>query len=185
MKKDQNKAGSTPGEMTALPRISDYLPISIAKPCQSGEPATGFDLIDRAAELIRESEQRAMQADEKAERVSAKAIEAVKAAQMRVEQTQAQIRLVEQHAAEQAKLTAERMAKVEASAQERIDKAEAWAQEADERARAAESELKAALARASDAEETLDHLNEALRRKLTSVARSCAPAAHNTSLSLN
>src|SRR5215217_5876074 len=154
MKKDQRKLASIPNEIAALPRISDFLPISIPKRRQShsGE-ASAFDLIDEAAELIRASEQRASQAEEKAERVSAKAIEAVRAAQLNIEQTQAQRRLAEQHAAEQARLAAERVTKAEALAQERLDKAEACAQEAGERARAVESLLKAAEARAIDAEE--------------------------------
>jgi hypothetical protein len=38
------------------------------------EETSGFDLIEKAAELIRASEQRASQAEEKAETVSAKAL---------------------------------------------------------------------------------------------------------------
>jgi hypothetical protein len=133
-----------------------------------GSQATeGFELIERAATLIRTSEQRALQAEERAEKVSAKAIEAVKAAQLRVEQTEAHVRQIEQHAAEQAKLAQERITKAEALAQERVDKAEAWAQEADERARAAQSRLQAAEMRASDAEEQLQRLTETLKRKLS------------------
>ena len=100
-----------------------------------------MNLIDHAAELIRASEQRASHAEEKAEKVSAKAAEAVRTAQLRIEQTQAHARLVEQHSAEQVKLAHERIAKAEALAHERVEQAQASAQEGIERAQAAESRL--------------------------------------------
>ena len=182
MNDDKKHSASTPASK-ALPHISDFVAISKADTHQKSfrEEASGFDLIDKAAELIRVSEQRASQAEEKAERVSAKAIEAVKAAQVRFEQTQAHARLIEQHAAEQAKLAEERVTKAEALAQERIDEAHLWAEKAEERARAAESQLKDAEARATDAEERLEHLNHALRRKLSSAASMSrsGPVVHN------
>jgi hypothetical protein len=138
------------------------------------EEVNGFDLIDRAAELIRASEQRALHAEEKAEKVSAKAVEAVRATQLRIQQTQAQAQLLEHHAAEQVRLAVERIAKAEALATERIEQAQVWAEEAEERARAAESQLQAAEARASDAEERLEQLNQALRRKLSANAHHAA-----------
>src|SRR5215217_799868 len=66
----RKQMASTPNESAGVPDISDFRPISVAKPRQShsGE-ASAFDLIDEAAELIRASEQRASQAEEKAERV--------------------------------------------------------------------------------------------------------------------
>jgi hypothetical protein len=151
--------------------LIDFIPI--AKASNPGE-VNGFDLIDRAAELIRASEQRALHAEEKAEKVSARAVEAVRATQLRIQQTQAQAHLVEQHAAEQVRLAVDRIAKAEALANERIEQAQAWAQEAEERARAAESQLRAAEARASDAEERFEQLNQALRRKLSANAHHAA-----------
>ena len=110
MKKDQEELATAPAEIVAMPRMSDFRPISIASPrLSNSREASGFDLIDEAAELIRASEQRAAQAEEKAERVSARAIEALKAAQLSIEQSETQALLAEQQAAEQAKLAQERI----------------------------------------------------------------------------
>jgi hypothetical protein len=187
MKKDQKELATATAEIVAMPRTSDFRPISIASPRLSdSREANGFDLIDEAAEIIRASEQRAVQAEEKAQKVSARAIEALRAAQLTVEQSQAQARLAEQQAVEQAKLAQERIAKAEALSHERIEKAQAWAQEAEERAMTAEGQLKAAEARATDAEERLEHLNQALRRKLSAAARTPSRAAnHENNRSLN
>jgi hypothetical protein len=149
------------------------------------QASEGFELIERAAALIRTSEQRALQAEETAEKVSARAIDAVKAAQLRLEQVEAHARHVEQHAAEQAQMAQERIAKAEALAQERIDKAEVWAHEADERARAAQSRLQAAEIRASDAEERLQRLTETLRRKLSPAMPPVTPSHRRAARNLN
>ena len=79
--------------------------------------------------------------------------------------------------AEQVKLAHERIAKAEALAHERVEQAQASAQEGIERAQAAESRLRAAEARASDAEERFEQLNQALRRKLSAAAPQ-SPATH-------
>jgi hypothetical protein len=172
MSVDHRNAASSAAGLATLPRrVVDFVPISKASAGHGGTgEESGFDLIDHAAEMIRASEQRALHAEEKAEKVSAKAVEAVRAAQLRIEQSLAQARLIEQHASEQMKLADERIAKAEALTEDRVAQAEAWAQAAEERARAAESRLGASEARANDAEERLEHLNQALRRKLPSVA---------------
>jgi hypothetical protein len=180
MSKDQKQSAASP-DLSAFHRnVTELVPISKASPHQEGSRGSiGFDLIDQAVELIRTSEQRASHAQEKAEKISAKALEAVRAAQLRIEQTQSHARLVEQHAAEQAKLAEERIAKTEALAQERIEKAQAWAQEAEERARSAECQLQEAQARAIDAEDRLEHLNQALSRKLSSASMNRPAVIHN------
>lgn len=122
----------------------------------NSEWAEGLDLIDQAAAFIRNTEQRASQAEERAEKVAFKAIEGLRTAQLRFEQAEARARQVEQHAAEEVSL-----------AQGRVAEAEGWAQEADERARAAESRAEAAEARAREAEEWLQRLTEALKQKLS------------------
>jgi GTPase Era involved in 16S rRNA processing len=164
------------------PAIHPAVPAKLAHFTPNAKPGldwegSSLNLIDHAAELIRASEQRASHAEEIAEKVSAKAAEAVRAAQLRIEQTQAHARLLEQHAAEQVKLAHERIAKAEALAHERVEQAQASAQEGIERAQAAESRLRAAEARASDAEERFEQLNQALRRKLSAAAPQ-SPATH-------
>jgi hypothetical protein len=165
MQKDRKQSPVTSDGGTALHgNIIDLIPVAKAH----SDRASGFALIDQAAEAMQASEQRASHAEEKAHKISSKAIDAVRAAQLRIEQVQAQARLIERHAAEQAKLAEERIAKTEALAQERIDQAQTCAHDAEERARAAESRLRVAEARADDAEERLAELHEALRRKLPS-----------------
>jgi hypothetical protein len=172
MQKDRKQSPVTSDSGAALHgNIVDLIPTAKA----SSDRASGFDLIDQAAEALRVSEQRASHAEEKAQKISGKAVEAVRAAQLRIEQMQAQARLIEQHAAEQAKLAQERIAKTEALAQERIDQAQTRAQDAEERARTAESRLRAAEVRANDAEERLEQLHAALRRKLSPPSSSHPP----------
>jgi hypothetical protein len=175
MQKDWKQSPPIAHDSAALHgNIVDLIPIAKANLNRT----SGFDLIDQAAEAIRAGEQRALHAEEKAQKISGKAIEAVRAAQLRIEQIQAQAHLTEQHAAEQAKLAEERIAKSEALAQERIDQAQNRAHEAEERARAAESRLRSAEARADDAEERLEQLNQALRRKLSSAPVGPQQIAH-------
>jgi hypothetical protein len=169
MSKDHKKSAREP-VAPALPAgvVVDLIPVAKARADETGSADAGaLDLIDQAADLLRASEQRAAQAQEKAEKVSARAIGAVRAAHVRIEQMQAQARLIEQHAAEQARLAEERAASAEALAQERISQAQAWAEEAEARARAAEGQLRDAQNRAGEAEERLSHLTDALRRKLS------------------
>jgi hypothetical protein len=118
--------------------------------------AEGLDLIDHAAALMRSTEQRAVLAEERAEKVAFTAMEGLRTAQQRFEQAEAHTREIQRQTAEEIKL-----------AQRRAAEAEAWAQSAEERARAAESRMEAAEARARNAEEWLRCLVEALKQKLS------------------
>jgi hypothetical protein len=120
------------------------------------EWAEGLDLIDQAAALMRTTEQRAVLAEERAEKVAFTAMEGLRTAQQRFEQAEAHTLEVQRRAAEEIKL-----------AQGRAAEAEAWAQSAEERARAAESRMEAAEARAKNAEEWLRCLTESLKQKLS------------------
>ena len=125
---------------------------------QSANPewAAGLELIDQAADLMRSTEQRAAQAEDRAEKVAVKAMEGLRAAQQRFEHAEGHARQIEQNAADEVRL-----------AQQRVAEAEAWAMDAEERARAAEARVEAAEARAQEAEEWLQRFTEALREKLT------------------
>ena len=68
--------------------------------------------------LLCEAEERAFRAEKNAERICSKAIEAVRAAQLRVEQTEARARQVALHAERHIKLLFERVSKAEALPQE-------------------------------------------------------------------
>ena len=122
----------------------------------NSEWAASLELIDEAAALFRATEDRAAQAEERAERVAFKAMEGLRSAQVRVDKAEAHARAVEEHTAEEIRL-----------ARGRIAEAEAWAQEAEARAREAESRAAAAEARARDAEAWLQRFTEALRQKLS------------------
>jgi predicted S18 family serine protease len=164
---------------------SNFTPIQNEDHDLSPDSAEGLDLIDHAAALLRNSEQRAMFAEDKAEKVSAKALEAIKAAQLRIEHTEMRARQVEQHAAQQVQLAQDRIANSEALAQERVEKVERWAHDAEERARAAVASLQAAEVRASDAEERLHHLTDKLRRKLSSPVSPVSSFVMPTARTLN
>jgi hypothetical protein len=164
---------------------SNVIPVENEHHDLSPDGVDGLDLIDHAAALLRQSEQRAVFAEDKAEKVSAKALEAIKAAQLRIEQTEMRARQVEQHAAEQVQLAQDRIAKSEAMAQERVEKVERWAHDAEERARAAIASLQAAEVRASDAEERLQHLTDNLRRKLSSPVSPVSSVVMPTARTLN
>jgi hypothetical protein len=145
------------------------------------EWAASLDLIDQAAAHFKASEQRATQAEERAEKVAFKAIEGLRSAQLRVEHAEAQARAVEEQAAEDLR-----------QAQARAEEAEAWARQAEERAQDAEerartaesrmeeieSRLAATEARAREAEEWLQRLGGALRQKLSFAAPAEAADDH-------
>jgi hypothetical protein len=94
----------------------------------NSEWAASLELIDEAAALFKATEDRAAQAEERAERVAFKAMEGLRSAQARVDKAEAHARAVEEHTAEEIRL-----------ARGRIAETEAWAQEAEARAREAES----------------------------------------------
>src|SRR5918997_313881 len=68
---------------------------------QPGKPdlVASLDLIDHAAAAFRATEHRAAQAEDRAEKVAAKAMEGLKTAQSRVEQAEADARAAERQAA--------------------------------------------------------------------------------------
>jgi hypothetical protein len=132
------------------------------EPQTGSEWAASLDLIDQVAASFKDSESRASQAEERAEKVAVKAIEGLRTAQLRFEAAETRARQLEESTAEELRL-----------AQQRVGEAEAWAQNADERARdaesraaAAEERAEAAEIRARDAEEWLRRMTEALRQKL-------------------
>jgi hypothetical protein len=142
------------------------------EPQTGSEWAASLDLIDQVAASFKDSEQRASQAEERAEKVAVKAIEGLRTAQLRFEAAENRARQLEETTAEELRL-----------AQHRVGEAEAWAQNADERARdaeeratAAEERAAAAELRARDAEEWLRRMTEALRQKLP-VGAVAAPEA--------
>ena len=126
-----------------------------AQPANS-QWAEGLALIEQAAAYFTVSEHRANQAEDRAEKVAAKAVEGLRAAQARYEDAEARAQAAERHAAEEIR-----------SAHSRLAEAEAWAQQAEERAREAESRVEAAEARAREAEEGLRRMTEALRQKFS------------------
>jgi hypothetical protein len=127
------------------------------------EWAESLQLIDQAAAFYSASEHRAMQAEERAERVAAKAMEGLRTVQSRVDEAEEHARAVEAQAAEEIRQARARASELEAWAQQ----AEQRAQEAEQRAQEAESRIEAAEARAREAEEWLDRLTNALRQKLS------------------
>ena len=116
------------------------------------------------ATLLDDNQLRALRAEASAELTCAEVIGTVMAAEVLVGKTKAHARMVAQGAVEQVNLAQERVTKAVVVAKDQIDKAEALADQALERARAAEGELEAAQARASNAEERVEILTDMLRR---------------------
>ena len=76
MQKDRKQSPATSDGGAAFHgNIIDLIPIAKAH----SDRASGFALIDQAAEALQASEQRASHAEEKAHKISSKAIEAVRA----------------------------------------------------------------------------------------------------------
>src|SRR5919112_4727927 len=81
-----------------------------------------LELIDQAAEFYRATEQRAVYAEERAEKVATKAMEGLRTAQQRVAEAEANARALEEQAASDLRLAHARITEAEA----RIAEAEAW-----------------------------------------------------------
>ena len=122
----------------------------------NSEWAASLDLLDEAAAFVKASEHRAVQAEERAEKVAFKAMEGLRSAQLRVEHAEAHAREIEQQTGEELR-----------QAHGRIAELEAWAEEAEHRMRDAESRAETAESRAKDAEQWLRRLTDAIRHKFS------------------
>jgi hypothetical protein len=141
------------------------------------EWVASLDLIEEAAALFRATENRAYQAEDRADKVATKAMEGLKTAQVRVAEAEARVAEAEQQAADQIRLARAQAAEAETWARDaegRAREAEDRSRDAEERAREAESRAEAAEARARTAEEWLARLTEQLRQKLSFAAQNAA-----------